>query len=77
MSSEPCPNNRDRDLFHPPPYCRKAAKIDKPQNEETSNETSTPKLLVSNTGRLLLLCESLIDTTSKAIEVKINKYVSI
>lgn len=60
------------ELFVPPPYCRKAQRHD----EEKEEILLSLNLIASNPSKLLLLHETLTDDSSKALEVKINKYVS-
>lgn len=59
-------------LMPPPLYCRKAEK----RNAEMANEIPPLKLEVSDPSKILVLCESLTDSSTRALELKVNKYVS-
>lgn len=56
----------------PPPYCRKYER----DMEEKGPQMAHVKLEVSDPSNILALCESLTDVSARAIEKKINKYVS-
>lgn len=62
------PRRPKPDLLPPPPYCRTFERFHvKPHNL---------MMEVSDPANILLLVESLNDSTSAALEVKINNYVS-
>lgn len=59
-------------LMLPPPYCRKAE-----ENDGTDKmEKTCVKLELSDPSKILHLCETLTDDNTRALEVKLNKYVS-
>lgn len=62
------PRRPKPDLLPPPPYCRKF---------EQFGQKPPPNLMmeVSDPTSVLLLVESLYNTASAALEVKINTYV--
>lgn len=57
----------------PPSYCRKG---DKTGDDSARQTLSQLKLEVSDAGELLQLCEKLNDSSTCALESRINKYVS-
>lgn len=67
-------------LMDVPPYCRK---FEVPGQDGrfpySGTEAPSPhvKLEVSDPSTILALCESLTDSSPRAIEKKINKYVSL
>lgn len=60
-------------LMPPPPYCRK---VDRKYAKEMAEEIPPLVLEVSDPAKILLLCESLTDSSTRDLEVKVNKYVS-
>lgn len=75
METVPCYKQRRKpkpNLFPPPEYCRLHAKPDPTCFEE---HVRFAKLEVSDPGKLMGLCESLVQPTSQELEVKINSYL--
>lgn len=66
------PRKKGPPLMPPPPYCRKAEK----KNADMDDEIPPLKLEVSDPSKILVLCESLTDSSTRALEAKVNKYVS-
>lgn len=67
------PRKKGPPLMLPPPYCRKA---EKKKNEEMADAIPPLKLEVSDPSKILVLCESLTDSSTRDLEAKVNKYVS-
>lgn len=75
METVPCYKLRQKqkpNLFPPPEYCRLHEKRDPTRFEEHKLFT---KLEVSDPGKLMGLCESLVHPTSQQLEAKINSYL--
>lgn len=60
------------DLLLLPPYCRRAEK----DKSRDVLEMAQLRLEVSDPSKILSLCETLTDDNTRALEVKLNKYVS-
>lgn len=68
MSSDP-----KNTLFAPSVYCKRVNN----NSEAFLEDISTSNIEVSDPAKILQLCGNLIERSTKKLEVKINKYVSI
>lgn len=66
-------SDKNSTLFPASEYCKK----NHHNAAEFLDHISTTSIEVSDPAKILLLCETLKDRSTKKLEIKINKYVSI
>lgn len=66
-------SDQNSTLFPASEYCKKHYN----NSEGFLDHISTSSIEVSDPAKILLLCETLKDRSTKKLEIKINKYVSI